>query len=80
MTINFKLFFKTNEIEDCGWCTIKNNVNENNVELITICCLNKLQKNYKIFYRPKDQGGVRILIQDEMGQIKAAFMESIIFS
>ena len=42
MTINFKLFFTTNEVEDCGWCTIKNDVNENNVKLIIICRLNKM--------------------------------------
>lgn len=42
MTINFKLFFTTNEVEDCGWCTIKNDVNENNVRLIIICPLNKM--------------------------------------
>ena len=38
----FKLFFTTNEVEDCGWCTIKNDVNENNVRLIIICPLNKM--------------------------------------
>lgn len=42
MTINFKLFFTTNEVEDCGWCTIKNDANENNVKLIIICRLNKM--------------------------------------
>ena len=42
MTINFKLFFTTNEVEDCGWCTIKNDVNENNVKLNIICRLNKM--------------------------------------
>lgn len=38
----FKLFFTTNEVEDCGWCTIKNDVNENNVKLNIICRLNKM--------------------------------------
>lgn len=38
----FKLFFTTNEADDCGWCTIKNDVNENNVKLIIICRLNKM--------------------------------------
>ena len=42
MTINFKLFFTTNEVEDCGWCTIKNDANENNVKLIIIYRLNKI--------------------------------------
>ena len=42
MTINFKLFFTTNEVEDCGWRTIKNDANENSVKLITICRLNKM--------------------------------------
>ena len=42
MTINFKLFFTTNEVEDCGWCTIKNDANENSVKLIIICRLNKM--------------------------------------
>ena len=42
MTINFKLFFTTNEVEDCGWCTIKNDANENNVQLIIIYRLNKM--------------------------------------
>ena len=42
MIINFKLFFTTNEVEDCGWCTIKNDANENNVKLIIICRLNKM--------------------------------------
>lgn len=44
MSINFKVFFTTNEIEDCGWCTIKNDVNENNVELIIIYRLNNCGK------------------------------------